>query len=347
MPNLNLKWNLPETYNMGNQAKAMRQKLPTVPAFRFIENEELRVQTKGYFTFEDKDKSKWIDELDEEILTRVAMSKYVTVRQLHEFMCLAGMTDSKDKVERRVKKLVRCRVLRECHLTIPEQEEHGLHCYKLDHWGFMFARELGVHFHKGNAYYSPRRTKENGVDEDTPVDVKRILMANQIILGLLKSHVALRRFGIMETFRPICDDAACFDGPTNTLFRPTMNIQIDDYSILAYEVIRDFPEAYEKIEEKFRRYINLVESSQYGASNYHNYKEVPQIIYCGESLEHNCKVRAYLQEKGLLEKGVTVLFTEDLLNIQNSSQSIYEIKEDGSRVWYQLPVRKVDRENAA
>lgn len=347
---LNFKWNLPETYEVRNTNSMVRTKVPDIPVFRYMENEEVDVKVQRYFSFEGKDMSYWIGDLEEEMVARVAMSKYLTTRQLYEFMYLAGECDSREKIERRIKKLVKCHVLQECNLIVPGEieEGHSLHCYKLGHWGFRIARDMGVCFHKGIAYHSARKLQELGIEEDSAVDVKRILAGNQILLGLLKSKVSMERFGVMETFRPVCDDAECFDGEKNTLFRSTVNVKIDEYSILAYDVVRDFPEAYEKIEDKFRRYCNLVECRQYGESNYHNYKEVPQIVYCGESFEHNCKIKDYLKEKGLWDKGVTVLFTEDLLNVQDNSRSIYEIAADGSRVWYELPTKtKNDNERVA
>lgn len=336
---LNTKWNLPQTYEEGEAALLLREKMPTVAAFRFIEGEKLERISYPSFSFEGKEKEKWVGPLEEELLTRVAMCKFITIRQLHEFMHLAGIQITREKVEKRVKKLVRCHVLRECHLTVPEDMNvmHNFHCYQLGRLGHEFAKDLGVHFHKGNMYCA----------DDTAFDVKRILVANQIVLGLLKSHVSMKRFGIMETFRPICDDQSCYDGANNMLFRPTMNVQVDDYSILAFEVIRDDPEYYESMASKYKRYLNLVKGRQYGESNYHDYKEVPQIIYCGESLEHNRKVKKYLEEKGLWDQGITILFTEDLLNIQDTSRSIYELTADNQQMWYELPVKEIQKHRAA
>ena len=338
---LNSKWNLPENYEVGNREKVLRNKLPEVPAFRYMENEKLVVKSQPYFSFEGKDMSYWIGELEEEIVARVAMSKYLTLTQLFEFLCMAGECERKDKVERRVKKLVKCHVLRECNLVIPEllEEDQSLHCYRLDHWGFHLARDMGVMFHKGIAYHSPRVILERGLEEDNAMDVKRILTGNQILLGLLKSQVVMKRFGVMETFRPVCDDTECYEGEKNTLVRSTVNVQIDDGSILAFDVVRDYEDAYEKIADKVRRYYNLDACRQYMELNYHNYKEVPQLILCGESFEHNCKIRDYLKSEGLWDGRVTILFTEDLLNIQDSSRSIYGFAEDGSIVWYELPTK--------
>ena len=79
--------------------------------------------------------------------------------------------------------------------------EHGLKYYELDYFGHTFAVESGVVFHMGNRYVSYSRRKEKGIVGDTPCDVKRILVGNQIVLNLLMSNTQMQRFGIMETMR--------------------------------------------------------------------------------------------------------------------------------------------------
>ena len=122
------------------------------------------------------------------------------------------------------------------------------------------------------------------------------------------------------------------------MLRTAANVRINSESVLAYEVVRDTPDSYEKIKDKIDRYYQLVNSKSYIESNFHDDRVYPQLIICGESYEHNIKVFEFLRENNLLREEDPILFTEDLLNINNSSVSIYMIK-DNTREWYSLPTR--------
>ena len=69
---------------------------------------------------------------------------------------------------------------------------------------------------------------------DTAEDMKRILVGNMIILADLMNGVALDRFGIMETMR-LAQKLPVMDG---CILRTAANIQLDEESILLYEVVR-------------------------------------------------------------------------------------------------------------
>ena len=57
-------------------------------------------------------------------------------------------------------------------------------------------------------------------------------------------------------------------------------------------------------------------------------------------MEHNRKIVEYLKSQNLWNSEDVILFTEDLLNIKDTLQSIYEITgEEGIR-WYRLPESK-------
>lgn len=169
--------------------------------------------------------------------------------------------------------------------------------------------------------------------DDTPCDVKRILVGNQIILNLLMSNTQMQRFGIMETMRASHLELA----GESCMIRTAANVRIDEESVLAYEVVRDTPDSYEKLMSKVERYYDLVNNEEYLASNYHGDAAYPQMIICGESLEHNIKIAEYLRENNMWREEDPVLFTEDLLNMKRSLVSIYALAEDNTQNWYALP----------
>lgn len=195
------------------------------------------------------------------------------------------------------------------------------------------AMESGVVFHMGNRYISFSKRKEKGMPDDTPCDVKRILVGNQIILNLLMSNTQMQRFGIMETMRASHLELA----GESCMIRTAANVRIDEESVLAYEVVRDTPDSYEKLMSKVERYYDLVNNEEYLASNYHGDAAYPQMIICGESLEHNIKIAEYLRENNMWREEDPVLFTEDLLNMKRSLVSIYALAEDNTQNWYALP----------
>ena len=187
----------------------------------------------------------------------------------------------------------------------------------------------------GNRYLSYSKRKEKEVPDDTPCDVKRILVGNQIILNLLMSNTKMKRFGIMETMRATEYEQA----ETGCIIRTAANVEIDENSVLAYEVVRDTPDAYEKLLNKIERYYKLINNAEYLVSNYHGNTTYPQLIICGESLEHNIKIASYLKAQGMWRNEDPILFTEDLLNMKRSRISIYALSENDSQIWYELPER--------
>lgn len=131
---------------------------------------------------------------------------------------------------------------------IPEAER-GLKVYDLDYKSFQIARHRGVLFHKGNRYRS--NTKKQELDEfDTPEDIKRILVGNMIALANLMNGVDCQRFGIMETMRPV-QELPITDG---CIIRTAANVQLDEESILLYEVVRSTSHEMRKLADKVSRY---------------------------------------------------------------------------------------------
>lgn len=143
----------------------------------------------------------------------------------------------------------------------------------------------------------------------------------------------MQRFGIMETMRATDLELA----GSSCMIRTAANVKIDNTSVLAYEVVRDTSDSYEKLISKLKRYYNLIHNETYLDSNYHGDDSYPQMIICGESRDHNIKIAEYLRANGMWSEENTILFTEDLLNMKHSLVSIYALADDYTQNWYVLP----------
>ena len=301
------------------------------PVFALREEEKINHTFTGYCNSSLEDIQAMLDDTDVAIIEEVARSKFLTSLHVYEYLGLRGIDVKRPRLRKRILKLMKLRLIQENEIVIPEAV-HGVKYYELDIMGYFLAKEQGVIFNRGNMYLSYKKKEELNAF-DTPQDVKRILVGNQIILGLLLSNAKMERFGIMETFR-IETESENLDG---CILRTAAMARIDSESVLAFEVVRDSVEAYDKLADKIERYYKMAHSKKYLEANHHGDDAVPQIVICGESLEHNRKIAEYLRKKGLWDAEDVVLFTEDLLNMKDSLKSIYEITDNDEIRWYRLP----------
>ncbi|MFR8035384.1 MAG: hypothetical protein ACLU6W_15445 [Lachnospiraceae bacterium] len=167
----------------------------------------------------------------------------------------------------------------------------------------------------------------------TPADVKRVLQGNQTVLGLLVGGAESKRFGLMETIRPETGERLHHD----CILRTTANVKVDEASVLAYEVVRNTDDSYEKLADKVERYDLLLQNKKYLQSNYHGDLVYPQLIICGESLQHNIKIANYLESRGIWSEEDPVLFTDDRLSRNDPLRSIYALREGKKIRRYALP----------
>ena len=180
------------------------------------------------------------DAVDFAVVEEIGRSKYLSSLQIYQFVSLRGLTVMRQGIRNRLNKMMKLRVIREYELKTPDATA-GLKVYDLDFKGFRIARDRGVLFHKGNRYLS--YTKKQELDAfDTAEDIKRILVGNMISLAGLMNGVACERFGIMETMRP-AQELPITDG---CIIRTAVNIQLDEESILLYEVVRSTPHRMER-----------------------------------------------------------------------------------------------------
>ncbi len=326
-------FNKAETYSQGDSGK-ITLTVPGKSIFAVWEGEYIvpTLLPREYTEVEAIVKA--ADPLDLAIVEEIARSKYLNAFQLYEWLILRGFSISRPELTKKIFKLKHYRVIKESVITIPEAKK-GLCYYELDAKGYFMAMDRGVEFHRGNFYRSHTKKVAQGKLE-TPSDVKRILMANQIVLHMLVNKVKLERFGIMETFLVKGEDGLVNDG---SIMRTAANIRIDSNSVLAYEVVRDNAEGYTKLADKMERYYTLLHNANYLAQNSPNQVSLPQVVICGESLEHNRKIMRFLKSKDLWREEDPILFTEDLLNIKDSAHSIYALDEKEECIWYSLPLK--------
>jgi len=325
------KWNDPKTYRRMTVEPAVYTVTET-PIFAVREDERIEHSRVEYYMTCVDELHELLDIVDYAIVEAVAVSKYLNSLQIFELITLRGYDTDRLKLRKRILKLMKYRVIRESEMILTGAE-HGIKYYEIDHFGYQLAVERGVNFHMGNRYVSFSKRMEKGIPDDTVCDVKRILVGNQIILNLLMSNTQMQRFGIMETMRATDLEKA----GDSCMIRTAVNVKIDNNSVLAYEVVRDTPDSYEKLMSKLERYYKLIHNEAYLDSNYHGDDSYPQMIICGESRHHNIKIAEYLRANGMWSEENTLLFTEDLLNMNHSLVSIYALADDNSQMWYALP----------
>lgn len=297
--------------------------IPAHTIFNVAENEEIKRSYVQSRTTTLQELRILLDEEDITIVETIAASKYLTSLQIFEYITLRGLDVKRENLRKHLLKLMKYRVIQESMLLQPGCVK-GIMYYELNYLGFLLSKN-GIDFHKGIQFTGISKS-------DDPCRIKRILVGNQIILNLLMSNIVMERFGVMETMRPIVEGSV-----GNILIRTPVYVRIDQNSVLAYDVVRDTEEGYLKILDKVNRYYQLIHNQDYLISNFHHDIVYPQLIICGESYEHNVKIRQLLKESNLYNDEDPILFTEDLLNLRRSPVSIYELGEDNKQIWYSLP----------
>ncbi|MDO5132824.1 MAG: hypothetical protein Q4D81_07565 [Eubacteriales bacterium] len=309
--------------------------VPETPVYAAREGEEVFITALPYNGTPIEEIEDLFDAVDFAMVEELGRSRYLSSLQIYQYVRLRGLTVQRQGIRNRLNKMKKLRLIREYDLKVPEAES-GLKAYDLDYKGFQIALHRGVLFHKGNRYLSNKKKQE--LDKfDTSEDIKRILVGNMIVLASLMNNVSCKRFGIMETMRPTQE----FPITDGCIIRTAANIQLDEESILLYEVVRSGPHAMRKLADKVSRYYTLINDTRYLENNYYGYKAVPQLIICGECYDHCVKIDQYLRSRNLINNTDSLLYTEDLFYVRRTLQTLYELDETGKRTWYSLPERKV------
>lgn len=300
--------------------------------FRYVAKERFKVDRRFGEPIDNAEESLNLNAIEEEILVLIALRKYMTIQQILDMECLNGSCLKEVALNDILFGLEKRRVLTRYKMFIPNVSD-GIVFYGLNFWGSVKVRqEMGIQLHKGICWYPPKDRQMRGIPKEIASDVKRILMGNQILVEFEKAGVPMKKAGVMETFRTLKKDKP-------DLFRSTVNIEMDDNLILAFDVVRTYSTAYMEVVSKMERYYRLLKDKDYLAHNYHNHKTFPQVVFVVEDEEHAKKLKRYMQERGVWNlEDVTVLFTEDALVMSNVTKSIYELDENDEKIWYELPV---------
>lgn len=319
-------YNDASTYYNVNADSGFNSEKCSITAVFSVQDKEMIYETEilGYTPFEVI-RSK-LDEIDMAMVAENARSKYMTSLHHYQFIGLRGFYVKRQGINNRLKKLVKLHVFREYEIR-RDGCERGIRYYGLGYMGLKLAQEQNVIFHMGN-----RVQKDVVEDPDT---VKRILAANMVILGLLRNGVDICGFGFNETIRPL-QDMPITD---NCILRTPGMFWIDEESVFLVEVVRSTPHAFRKLADKVQRYYTLVNNPNYLTANAHGHTSMPQLVICAESFEDSCKIDAYLRSRGLWSKEDSLLYTHDIVFMKDTLRVFYEIKEDGTPVWYSLPSR--------
>lgn len=177
------KWNDPKNYARMT-AELAESAISETPIFAAGEDEHIEHSFVQHCMTSVDEIYDLLDDTDIAIIEEIAVAKYLNSLQIYEYITLRGYDVTRQRLRRRILKLMKYHVIQENEM-VSFGFEHGLKYYELDYFGHTFAMESGVVFHMGNRYVSYSRRKEKGMSNNTPCDVKRILVGNQIVLNLL------------------------------------------------------------------------------------------------------------------------------------------------------------------
>ncbi|MDO5407794.1 MAG: hypothetical protein Q4F28_10785 [Eubacteriales bacterium] len=319
-------FNNAENYsNMNADCGYNRDRLPEEPAFAVQDNEAVvELKACGYTPYEKI--CAMLDEKDLVIIAETARSKYLTSLQQYQYLGLRGIDIKRQNITKRLEKLKNYHLLRAFEVR-RSGAENGIRFYSIGSLGIKLAQEQGVIFHKGN-----QMPRDEHDDAETS---KRIFSANMSLLGMLRNGADIKGFAFNETIRPL-REGSITDG---CILRTPGMFWLDDESVFLLEVVRSAPHAFRKLADKIQRYYTLVNNPAYLEANAHGHKAMPQMVICAETFEQSLKLDAYLRSRGIWSEKDTLLYTHDLLYMKDTLRLFYELKEDGTPVWYSLPSR--------
>lgn len=347
MLNFNTKWNHADTYMA---QPYLLDHLLTTLSFGHADEEIIKEAEQPFNKKSEQEMMSLFDKTDQEIILRVAMSKYLLSDQIHQYLWMSGIRISSGDICRRLRKLIMSRSLKQVEISDGQTENRKLVCYKLAYWGSKYVFYRGLYLHKGIKYLPYKSAKVQG-KLDTPDDIKRALAANQILLNLLKSRVDMGHFGFMETLRPTGGvQHESYEDTIAPLVRTQLSVVLHPSAadenkqslplLLCYEIVRNHPEAMDKLADKLSRLEALENNERYPSKNYHSYAKDVCLILCGESEDHNRELYEFLKDRGSVNCNRKIFFTDDAL-IGKRETAVYELKEDGNLIWHELTMNHV------
>lgn len=254
-----------------------------------------------------------ISELDIQIVCLVAYHKYMTTRQITEYLTLMGYNTKSEKVLSSVRKLWKYQILLISNFTDGVQKA-GYLVISLDKSGSQIAQQRRV----PHVPFSPFERVEE------PWRIKKDLAAVQIQLAWLKSGIPLSEIVTKETVKGQVEDGS--------IVRPHLTVQLASGDVLMYEVVRSQPFWEKILSDKLQRYEktlgNLKETDYFRETE-------PVLVLCAEDEEHAAKVKELIQKLGISQE--YIFYTNDLnLFGKRFYQSLYHFEEDGSHQHFEF-----------
>lgn len=329
------KLNIPETY-AGN-IKGNSLILPNI--FHSVEGEVATLEKRFLLKESIENILDKLDEIDHEIIWRITYSRCITPEQLLMFFRMQKIDVDMYQLNLRLDFLNHNRVIWRGNISQPNNTR--ITFLELDVVGNKFIEESGMVLHNGIQYKSrvENTGKEISLMHEKVVEIKRYLMANQILVALLREKAVIERFSFQEILRGIRENDWT---DHNDAFRSNLKVDIDKESILSYWVVRDKDDNLPELQRKVERYYNMLSNTYYLVDNLHRDCSYPQVIICGENEAHNAKIHHFLKDKGLIQGNVQLLYTEDkfYFSNENSTEALYEFDENNIKTWYEIPTAK-------
>lgn len=248
-----------------------------------------------------------IDNIDVELICRLASSVFLTIEQLTEYLQMSGVLvedisipevervkKMEEEISQRLDKLWELQMIERIFLNkLWILVKNDFPIYRVAYLGQELARMEGVEIHCGNRYIS-RSTRLNRGQPDTPMQVLRILEANQIALKLLQGKCEVERFEFMRTLN-LRENAKY----NRCITRSALTVYTKNDDVYLFEVFRrnaDNKEEYEDfIRDKVRRYLRLVHRKGFLSRNNMGMKKYPKLVICGEDESHVMQIKELIR----------------------------------------------------
>ena len=289
-------------------------------------------KSEGYYTEEEINgfiDSGVLDTLCVQITCLVASGLYLTEPQIRAHLAIRGAVSDPEAVRERIELLLRCNFLRrvECRL----RSRVTLECYCTGAAGNAVACAADVYLHRGNGYMSKqKRLQLNKGVVDEPQEIKRVVQANMVILGLLNAGIPMAHYGIRETLRT--DDG----GTTDSIVRTIGTLQLDPANHLVLEVVRKDSD-WEAVWSKIDRFSRMIKRPDFLETVTIKMESLPQLVICGEDDTHNRQIHQMLEKRGILAQNpdMTVLYTTDQ-QVRKDPLAFYAFGESGEKLVFSL-----------
>ncbi len=325
-------YNVPKTYFNTQDDNLQRYLYDNPQSYKAREEEYAYVERINTYISNEEDLYLSFDIIDNEIIKRVALSKYLTYAQLASFLILQDKRVVMPDLRSRIEQLARNKVLSITSLET-KKEKTKLRVVSLNHYGAKYVKRLGENLNKGLAYVSYSNMRIRQLKPYTATDIRRILMSNEILLLLLAKNSNIKNFEILQTTAVAVPDAK--NEGIGLIVRTGLTVRTTDGIPLLFEVVRNESGSMIGLGEKLQRYYAMLDSC-YSEMNFYHDDTNPLFIIVGEDAEHTLRIYQYLCYTGLYNAKCRLLFTDD--NLFREQMLLYEFASDDKKKYYKIPV---------